>query len=423
MALITRRTSPWLALILLAGVATIGFIDRIVVNVLVEPLKAEFNLTDTQVSLMGLAFAVLNIGAGLGVARFAERTTRVTLIAAGTIAWSLATAVCGLVGSWVQLLLARMGVGLGEALGLPGNQSVVADYFPPHRRGFAMSVLLLAPPLGAFIGFVGGGWIAQNFDWRWTFFLAAVPGLVFGILVYLFVAEPPRGQHDVVTSDDVPPASAVLRRFLVLPSARHLVVGSTLAAAVGFGVNYFFTSLMIRRFGLPIGEAGLYAGLIASLPAAFSVLATGWLADRIGGNRPAAYAVIPGISLLAAGVLYPFAITRADLGLLLPLVTVCAFLQFGYLGVTFASLQNLMHPRMRATASAMLNAVYAMAGALGPIVLGVISDSFEPAYAPGIGLAIAMAVFSLVQLWSAVHYLLAARHMGRDLERTRSGAV
>jgi MFS family permease len=126
-ALTTRRNSPWLALILLAGVGTMGFIDRIVVNVLVEPLKAEFHLSDTQVSLMGLAFAALNVISGIGIARFAERTTRVTLIAFGTIAWSLATAVCGLAGSWVQLLLARAGVGLGEAVGLPGNQSVAAD--------------------------------------------------------------------------------------------------------------------------------------------------------------------------------------------------------------------------------------------------------------------------------------------------------
>ncbi len=423
MALTTRRNSPWLALILLAGVATIGFIDRIVVNVLVEPLKAEFHLSDTQVSLMGLAFAVLNIVAGIGVARFAERTTRVTLIAIGTLAWSLATAVCGLAGSWVQLLLARVGVGLGEAVGLPGNQSVAADYFPPHRRGLAMSVLLLSPPVGAFIGFVGGGWIAQNFDWRWTFILAAAPGLVLGVLVYLFVAEPPRGQHDAEASDDVPPMSAVVRRFAVLPSARHLVIGSTLAATIGFGLNYFFTSLMIRRFGLPIGEAGLYAGLIASLPAAFSVLASGWLADRFGATRPAAYALIPGLSLLAAGVLYPFAITRPELGQLLGLVTICAVLQFGYLGITFAALQNLMHPRMRATAFAFLNAVYASAGALGPIILGAMSDRLERDYAPGVGLAMAMAVLSLAQLWAAAHYLLAARHVGRDLERVREGKI
>lgn len=423
MILKTRSNSPTLALILLASVGTVGFIDRIVVNVLVEPLKLEFGLTDTQVSLMGLAFTALYIVAGIVVARFAERTTRVTLIAAGTLFWSVATAACGLAASWIQLLLARVGVGLGEAIGLPGNQSVVADYFPPEKRGFAMSVLLLSPPVGAFIGFVGGAWIAQNFDWRWTFLLAALPGVILAALVYLFVAEPPRGQHDADASDEVPPLSAVLRRFALLPSARHLIVGSTLAATIGFGLNYFFTSLMMRRFELPIGEAGLYAGLIASLPAAISVLGSGWLADKLGPSRPAAYALIPGLCLLVSGPLYAFSIVQADLTLLLGLVTVLAVLQFGYLGVTFATLQNLMHPRMRASASALLNAVYGIAGGLGPVLLGAMSDRLEPGRAPGAGLALAMALLSLAYLWAAAHYLLAARHVGRDLARARSGQV
>jgi MFS family permease len=423
MALTTRRTSPWLALVLLAGVGTVGFIDRIVVNVLVEPLKAEFELTDTQVSFMGLAFAVLNILAGIGIARVAERATRVALTAAGTLIWSAATALCGVAASWTQLLLARVGVGLGEAIGLPGNQSMIADYFPAHKRGFAMSVLLLAPPLGAFIGFIGGGWIAQNFGWRWTFLIAAVPGIVLGILVWLLIAEPARGQHDADASEDVPPLSAVLRRFVLLPSARHLVIGSTLAATIGFGLNYFFTSLMIRRFELSLAEGSLYAGLIASLPAVISVLGNGWLADRFGPGRPAAYALIPGLSLLVSGPIYVFAITRPELGPLLALVTLCAVLQFGYLGVTFATLQNLMHPRMRASASALLNAVYGLAGGLGPIALGAMSDRLEPGRAPGVGLAYAMALLALVYLWAAAHYLLAARHVGRDLERARSGQV
>ena len=135
----TRRDAPWLALAILTGIATVGFVDRIVVNVLVEPLKAEFGLTDTQVSLLGFAFAALNIGLAIVVARIAERVRRLTLISAGTMLWSLATAACGWAASWPQLLVARMGVGLGEAVGLPGNQSVVADYFPPNKRGLAIS--------------------------------------------------------------------------------------------------------------------------------------------------------------------------------------------------------------------------------------------------------------------------------------------
>ena len=413
--MLTRSKSPWFALIVLAGIGTVGFIDRIVVNVLVEPIKAEFVLTDTQVSLMGTAFAVINIVLAVFVARYAERVTRMPVIAFGTLLWSIATAVCGLASSWTGLLVARMGVGVGEAVGLPGNQSVVADYFPPSRRGLAISVLLLAPPIGAFVGFVGGGWIAQTYDWRFTFLIAAVPGLILAAIAYLFVAEPPRGQHDVAKSDDVPPLSAVMQRLFGIASARHLVIGSALAAMFGFGLNYFFTSLMMRQFSVGIGEAGLYAGLIASLPAAISVIASGWLGDRFGSKNPAAYALIPAVCMLVGGPFYAFAISQDSLGTLLSLVSIATFLNFGYLGITFAALQNLMHPRMRATASAVLSGVYGVSGALGPILLGWMSDSFAATRGETRGLAMAMAVTGLLYVWAAVHYLLAARRLRADM--------
>ena len=178
MAATMRRDSPWLALILLTAISTVGFIDRIVMNVLAVPIQIEFELTDTQVGLLtGLAFAVLNVMLGIVVARYAERGRRLTLIAVGTLLWSLATAACGMVTSWVQLLLARIGVGVGEAVGLPATQSVISDYFPPERRATALSVLLLAPPIGAFLGSAGGSWIGQEYGWREAFFIATIPGL------------------------------------------------------------------------------------------------------------------------------------------------------------------------------------------------------------------------------------------------------
>lgn len=415
----TRRNSPWFALVVLASIGTVGFIDRIVVNVLVEPVKAEFGLTDLQVSLMAWAFALLNIGAGLVVARIAERVRRLTLIATGTVLWSIATALCGYAGSWMQLLAARMGVGLGEAIGLPGNQSVIADYFPANKRGLAMSCLLLSPPLGAFIGFVGGGWIAQEFGWRMTFLIAAIPGLVMGFVAWFFVAEPPRGQHDPGASEDVPPISAVFARLFRLPSARNLVIGSALAAMLGFALNFFFASLMVRKFEVGLAEAGLYAGLIASLPAGLSVVGSGWLGDRLGEKNPAAYALIPAVAMLVGGPLYAFAILRDDLALLLGLVSIATFLNFGYLGITYATLQNLMHPRMRATASAILSGVYGVAGALGPSLIGWLSDRLTLSYGEAGGLALAMAIFGIAYLWASAHYFLAARQLRADGDSVR----
>jgi MFS family permease len=421
MAASMRRDSPWLALVLLTAISTVGFVDRIVMNVLAVPIQAEFGLSYTQVGLLtGLAFAVLNVALGIVIARYAERGRRLSLIALGTLLWSLATAACGLVGSWVQLLLARIGVGVGEAVGLPATQSVISDYFPPARRATAMSVLLLAPPLGAFIGSAGGSWIGQEFGWRAAFLVATIPGALLALAAWALIAEPPRGRYDAGAGDEVPSLGAVFQRLVGMRSARQLLAGSTLASMVGFGLNSFMAFLLVRKFEFSLAEAGLFAGLLASLPGAISVVAGGRLADRFGERKPAAYAVIPGLCLLVAAPIYMFAITQDDVTLLLLLVFVAALFQYTYLGVTFGVFQNLLHPRMRATGSALLNTVYGLIGqGLGPLLVGWLSDKLAPEYGGGNGLAYAMAITAAIYLWAGAHYLLAGRHLRGDLAAAR----
>jgi predicted MFS family arabinose efflux permease len=422
MAASMRRDSPWLALVLLTAISTVGFIDRIVMNVLAVPIQAEFGLTDTQVGLLtGLAFAVLNVALGIAIARYAERGHRLSLIAIGTLLWSLATAACGMVGSWVQLLLARIGVGVGEAVGLPATQSVISDYFPPERRATAMGVLLLAPPIGAFLGSAGGSWIGQEYGWREAFLIATIPGALLALAAWALVAEPPRGRHDHEAGDDVPSLGAVFQRLVGIRSARQLLAGSTIASMVGFGLNSFMAFLLVRKFAFSLAEAGLFAGMLASLPGAISVVAGGRLADRLGAANPAAYARIPGYCLLVAAPIYLFAITRDDVTQLLVLVFTAALFQYTYLGVTFGVFQNLLHPRMRATGSALLNTVYGLIGqGVGPLLVGWLSDRLATAYGAGDGLAYAMAITGALYLWAGAHYLLAGRHLARDLASART---
>ena len=421
-----RRDSPWLALVLLTAISTVGFIDRIVMNVLAVPIQMEFELTDTQVGLLtGLAFAVLNVTLGIVVARYAERGRRLSLIAVGTLLWSLATAACGMVATWGQLLLARIGVGVGEAVGLPATQSVISDYFPPERRATALGVLLLAPPIGAFLGSAGGSWIGQEYGWREAFFVFMIPGVLLSLAAWALIAEPPRGRYDsgfgAGAGDDVPSLGAVFRRLVGLPSARQLLAGSTITSMVGFGLNSFMAFLLVRKFEFSLAEAGLFAGLLASLPGAISVVAGGRLADWLGASNPAAYARIPGYCLLVAAPLYMFAITQDDVTLLLALVFVAALFQYTYLGITFGVFQNLLHPRMRATGTALLNTVYGLIGqGLGPLAVGFMSDRLARDYGAGDGLAYAMAITAALYFWGAAHYLLAARHLGRDLQAART---
>jgi predicted MFS family arabinose efflux permease len=413
-----RRTHPGWALFLLAAISTCGFIDRIVMNVLVEPIKREFDLTDLQMGLVaGLAFAVLNVVLGLWVARVAERRRRLTLISIGTLLWSIATAVCGLANSFGQLLLARIGVGVGEAVGLPATSSVISDYFPPEKRATAMSVLMLAPPIGAFLGSAGGAVIAQAYGWRMAFMIAAVPGFLLALLVWLTVSEPPRGGQDRLAggSEEIPPFSAVLKRIAERRSLRHLLAGSTIASAVGFGLNAFLAAFLLRRFGFGVAQSGIIAGLIASLPASLSVIGSGWLADRIGRRDPRSYGLIPGVSLLLAAPIYMLAVTRDTAGPAIALLAVAALVQYTYLGPTAGVFQNMMHPRMRASSSAVTSLVYSLVGGgLGPLLVGGLSDSLSSGAAPGapgVGLASAMAIVAGGYVWAALHYLWATRSL------------
>lgn len=419
-----RRHSPALALTIITLIGTVGFIDRIVVNALVEPLKHEFGLSDAQIGILNFAYSALNILLGVAVARLAESRRRLSFTALGTLLWSLAAAGCGLVQSWYQLLAARIAVGVGEAIGLPANQSLIADYFPPWRRASAMSVLLLAAPLGSFIGLAGGGFVAQFWGWRWAFIVTGLPGLLFAALVWLFLAEPARGAHDTVTDDAVPPIGAVVRRFVELRSARHLVIGSGLGSMVGFGLIAFLSALLTRRFGLPVGEAGLTTALISSFPAAVAVIAGGFLADRLAPRLPSSYALVPAVSLAVAGPFYVLAMTSENITAFTVFTMAATVLQFTYLGVTVGTVQNMMHPRMRATANALTNIVSGLFAGLGPVVVGTLSDALTAdGLSSHLALGYAMAGAGLLSLWGSAHYFLAARTVAEDLAKVREGRI
>jgi MFS family permease len=279
---------------------------------------------------------------------------------------------------------------------------------------------MLAPPIGAFLGSAGGALVAQAYGWRYAFFLAALPGFLLAVLVPLTVAEPLRGQHDRIESGDasVPSLGAVLRRIGGRASLRHLLAGSTVASVVGFGLNAFLAAFLLRRFGFGVGQAGVVAGLIASLPASISVIGGGWLADRIGRRDARAYGFVPGISLLIAAPIYVIAVTRDEAGLAITLLAVAALVQYTYLGTTAGVFQNMMHPRMRASATAVTGLVYSLlGGAMGPMLVGGLSDRLAPDATPstgGTGLAMAMAFVATGYVWAGFHYLWATRSLRRE---------
>ncbi len=425
-------------------VAMFGFIDRQVIGSLGQPIKASLHLTDAQFGVLGgLAFALLNSLLTIPIARLAERRRRLTIISIGVFLWSIATCVCGLTSSFVQLLVARVAVGVGDAAGQPATISVLADYFGPARRTSAMAVFVLAVPLGALIGAAGGGYLAEFANWRMAFVIAGLPGLVLALLLILTIREPIRGHYDApgLGAQDAPPLSAVLRRMIQRPSFLHVMLGSTLASMGGFGINLFLAQYFFRRFGLGLGESGLLSGLISALPGSISMLGGGLLADYLGKKDARFYAWTPGLGALLAAPFYVISFLQGSWPAATALLMITGLLQYAYLPASMGISANLMEPRMRATAAAVVLIMTNLVGAgLAPMLVGMLSDHFagqamggsfsavchgaraaETAAAGACGqasahgLQMASMVFALVYLWAAIHFALAARTIRRDM--------
>ncbi len=317
--------------------------------------------------------------------------------------------------NWIQLLLARIGVGVGEAVGLPASQSVISDYFPPERRATALGVFLLAPPIGAFLGSAGGSWIGQEFGWRQAFFIATIPGLLLAIAAWVLIAEPPRGRRrrgrrrGPLARLGVPPAGRAQAARASCWWARRWPRWSASASTASWPSCWCASSgsRWPRRGCSPVCSVAC-RGDLGGRRAAGSPI----------GSAPQPGRLCPGSGLLPAGrrpALHRSRSRSDDVVLLLLLVFVAALFQYTYLGVTFGVFQNLLHPRMRATGSALLNTVYGLIGqGLGPLLVGWLSDRLATRVRRRQrARPMRMAITAAIYLWAGVHYLLAGRHLTR----------
>jgi MFS family permease len=435
----SRRYSGWV-LGLLAVVSLFAFVDRQVIGALGQAIKLELKLSDADLGLVGgIAFALFNSVLSIPIARLAETRRRVTLIGAGVFLWSIATCMCGLAAGFAQLVLARACVGLGEAAGQPATNSLLADYFPREKRTSAAAAYALAIPAGAFLGAAGGGWLAQAWGWRWAFVVAGAPGLLLGLILVLTIKEPLRGFHDGpgAAAEAAPPFAAVLRRMVERPAFLHHMLGSTVCSMGGFGINLFLAAYLNRRFGLGYAQAGLLTGLISAIPGSISMLGGGLLADALGRRDARFYAWVPGIGALIAAPLYILAFAQASWPAAAALLMATGIFQYAYLPTSSGVSQNIMAPRMRASAAAIVGIMTNVVGAgLAPLIVGALSDRFAAhafagdfaaacagarsaagacRQASASGLQWACTLFALVYLWAVAHFALAARTLRRDM--------
>ncbi|MXO66594.1 spinster family MFS transporter [Altericroceibacterium endophyticum] len=366
---------------LVSLVAVFNYADRAIFAALAEQIKIDLNLSDLQLGILqGLAFAFLYALLGLPIGRLAERASRTKILAGAIILWSAMTAACGLIGNFVQLLLCRVGVGMGEAAAQPATASLVGDHFPRDKRASVMSLVLLGSPIGSFLGASVGGWIGGIWGWRAAFIALGIPGVVVGVLVLLVLREPRRGLVDntPVTRTPPPDFRAFLRAIRRKRALLFVILGGSLA---GFGmtsISQFMAVFLIRTYDLPVQYGGTLYGVISGVSLTLGLLigsfGTDWLAGR-GDIRWPAWGAAAG--LMIAPFLYwiAFSTTSVALGTgMLILSGACLLL---YFGPTQGMIQNMLEPRMRATGVALFSILYTIFGyGLGPTFVGWLSDYY-----------------------------------------------
>ena len=403
-----RRRAAYLTLGTLMVVNVMSQLDRQIMSVLVEPIRKEFGFSDTEVGyVIGLAFAVFYTLAGLPLGRLADVRSRKHIVVSVLSFWSLATAACGLARGFWTLFLARICVGIGEAGSAPAAQSLLSESFPPARLGRALSLFQMAIPIGIFVGVAGGGWLADNFDWRQVFMMVGLPGVAIAVVAFFLLSEPARGPRA-----EVPDVRSVLGTLLSMPSIRQLMIASsiqtmTLAATASF--NFAF---MLRVHELSSSQAGMLIGAMTMLAGGFGVYFGGALGDRLAELDPRWRIGCIGVG---AVVSVPFTVTAYlidDLTLTIVLLTVGMLGSYMYSGAAHACAQSLVGPRMRAmTAASMLFVMNLFGYGGGPVVAGFMSDLFGGEDA----LRYSLAVMNGLLLWAGVHYALATRTYLADL--------
>lgn len=367
------------AVFMLLVVSTVAFIDRSILNTVGQAIKTDLHLSDTQLGLLGgAAFAILYGVLAIPVARLAERYNRVRIISISMAAWSAMTALCAAAGGFGGLMLARIGVGIGEAGSGAPSQSLVGDYFPPEKRASIFGILGLATPIGIIFGGIGGAVVAELYGWRAAFLLVGLPGIALAAVVWLTLKEPPRGLSDGrLASDVTPPLTEVLRRLGGSPAFRNLVFAGTMVSFVGYAGMTFAHPFFVRNFDVGYTEAAVAFAVINSLSLGSGSVLGGLVADRLGRRDIRWYGWVPAICMVLAAITYMIGFSQTSWFWTILLLSPPGFFAGVFTGPTFAITSNLVEPRMRASATAILTLTMSVLGmTLGPITAGWLSDIF-----------------------------------------------
>jgi MFS family permease len=412
----------WYVLVMMVLVYTLSIADRYVMSTVLEPIRLELQLSDSGIAwLTGVSLALFYVFFGFPISWLIDRGNRRNIIAVSVIIWSAMTTFCGLAQNYWQLLFSRIGVGIGEAGGTPGANSILSDYFPVNRRPMALTIFALGASIGAWLGADIAGAIADKSGWRAAFLWLGIPGAVFGVLVFLTVREPRRGQLDGLAPRAG--ASASLKESMqylwTQRSAIHVMTASALTALWGWGLVWWTPTYLVRNFALTVGEAGALLGPIHLIGGSAATILTGWLLAKNWFNDPRRIVWLMGGGVGFATIVSYFIYTTHSLALATALSWIFIPAIYFYIGPCFGLLNNLCEPRMRAQFCAATLFVANVGNLIiAPQMVGFLSDWYAPDHvANGESLRSAMLWLVPMGAWATFHYFWSARRLVQDQER------
>lgn len=415
------QNAKYYALFILTIVYAFNFIDRQILVILQPLIKAELDLSDTQLGLLsGIAFAFLYTVLGIPIARIADRSNRRNIISIALTVWSGMTIVCGYAQNFAQLLLARMGVGIGEAGGSPPAHSMISDMFTAKKRATALAIYSAGLYLGVVVGFSAGGYFGEVFGWRNTFLIVGAPGILLAVVLMVTVREPqrPAGHR----KEDAPSFMDTMKRLRTLKSFPLFAFGCAMSAFVSYGTSNFMPSYMVRYHDVPLKEIGFLLAITGGGGGIIGTFLGGYLTDKIGKHDPRWYMWLPGLTAVAAVPLAIYVFNSDNTSMMLTVYFCFAVLGTLYLAPSIAIAHRLVDPRMRAMTSAILFFILNMIGlGGGPVIVGMISDGIG-AYTGEDGLRMALTIGASVALVKGYLFWAAGRKLPEDIKATESVA-
>lgn len=398
------------SLIILLLIFAVNHVDRQLMAILIQPIKLELGLSDGAAGLLyGLAFTIFYSTLGIPIGWLSDRFNRVRIITTSLLLFSAMTAACGFATTYIQLLLARIAVGVGEAGTNPPSHSIIAELFPPERRTTAMSMFAVGPHLGIVLAFLAGGALGQYVGWRATFWIAGAAGVVLAIVARFMLKEPTRTMLEPDTArPDVRSTLLMLWRHPVL---RNAIVGGTVANVALAALIAWLPSLLIRQHGMSMSATGAWLAFTIGALGGVGVLLGGWLADRLGARNNIWRLRTSAVGLFVSAPLWAVAIVSNNTVTALIAIAAASCLITIQIGPTFAIVQTLSPRNSGGLAAALLLFFANLIGVgIGPLAVGLLSDAFVVSHGVR-SLSFGLLIVPPLWLWAAVHFELAGREL------------